>query len=154
VRNISDLNHDAIIQQIRTKLREQDWLRKFIFPEGIPNAHGPEQAAARREGARGRGDKTAITSKAEREANNGCLLKAQQILLDSKKAVRPSQNAVNSKFGIDKLLKDDMADREKFSYTYDPAAEGTTLLIDAEDLRRHVEGLRWNAAAGASGMAN
>ena len=154
VRDISGLNHDAIIQQIRTKLREQNWLRKFIFPQGTPNAHGPEQAAARREGERSRGDKAAISSKAEREANNGCLSKAQQILLDSKKAVRPSQNAVDSKFGIDKLLKDDMTDREKFSYTYDPTAEGTTLLIDAEDVRRHVEGLRWNAAAGASGMTN
>ena len=47
-----------------------------------------------------------------------------------------------------------MTDREKFSYTYDPVAEGSTLLIDAEDVRRHVEGLRWNAAAGASGMTN
>ena len=153
-RNISNLNHDAIIQQIRTKLREQDWLRKFLFPQGIPNAHGPQQAAARREDERSRGDKAATSNKAEREANNGCLSKAQQILLDSKKAVRPSQNAVNSKFGIDKLLKDDMTDREKLSYTYDPAAEGSTLLIDAEDVRRHVEGLRWNAAAGASGMTN
>ena len=154
VRDISGLNHNTIIQQIRTKLSEQNWLRKFIFPQGIPNAHGPEQAAARREGERSRGDKAAISSKAEREANNGCLSKAQQILLNSKKAVRPSQNAVDSKFGIDKLLKDDMAEREKFSYTYDPTAEGTTLLIDAEDVRRHVEGLRWNAAAGASGMTN
>ena len=154
VRDISGLNHDIIVQQIRTKLREQNWLRKFIFPQGIPNAHGPEQAAARREGERSRGDKAAISSKAEREANNGCLSKAQQILLNSKKAVRPSQNAVDSKFGIDKLLKDDMTDREKFSYTYDSTAERTTLLIDAEDVRRHVEGLRWNAAAGASGMTN
>ena len=47
-----------------------------------------------------------------------------------------------------------MSDREKLAYTYDPTAEGYTLIIDAEDVRRHIECLRWNAAAGASGMSN
>jgi len=153
-RDISNLNHDAIKLQIRTKLREQNWLKNFIAPQGVPNAHGPEQAAARRDAARGRADKTILSLKDEKEANNGCLAKAQQILLDTKKAFRPSQDAVNSKFGVDKLLKDNMTDREKYSYIYDMTAEGSTLLIDAEDVRKHVEGLRWNAAAGASGMTN
>ena len=44
--------------------------------------------------------------------------------------------------------------RANYLYTYDRTAEGITALADAEDVRKHVIGLRWNAVAGASGMSN
>jgi hypothetical protein len=60
------------------------------------------RAVARRDVVNGRQGRTVLSHKA---ADNGCLSKVEQILLDMKKAVRPpTQDAVNSKFGIDKLL--------------------------------------------------
>ncbi|MFZ9114549.1 MAG: reverse transcriptase domain-containing protein, partial [bacterium] len=158
-RTIVNRNVDLIITQIRTELRQRDWLKKFIYPQGIPNAHGPIQAAARREQVerlRGRGDKAYISNKAEIEANKGSISKAQQILLNSKKTVNPTQDAVNSKFGSDRLLENNASQRARpnYKYIYDQTAENTTALADAEDVKRHVLGLRWNAAAGASGMSN
>ena len=151
-RPLPDTGEDAIrryMHTIQTRLRDENWLQTFLFPNGQENAHGPTRALAKRQ------DMTRydISTKAETMANQGNLKKALMILRDESKTVTPTQEVVNSKFGRDKMLNQ-TTDRLNHKFAYDWRMESQQLLVDAEDIRRHVERLRANAAPGASGLSN